>query len=217
MYTAVAARHLYSAPGTALIVGDLKRRRVSGQTGCAVAAQPVCEYPASTCKHLDGLAAEASLPGKQHIRFAPGAAAVRTFLPADDRRELHIILAGHTVQLGCINRPYSAVRREKQRGILLTAFFIMGHLYWSFPSCGSFGQAGANDAHIAAAFKAAGKPGAQQTAVRSFQQGGRMRRSPGPGGQHGLHRSHCRILINGAVRCQAGQTWIFHGFLPLTL
>lgn len=71
MYTAVAARHLYSAPGTALIVGDLKRRRVSGQTGCAVAAQPVCEYPAPTCKHLDGLAAEASLPGKQHIRFCP--------------------------------------------------------------------------------------------------------------------------------------------------
>ena len=41
-----------------------------------------------------------------------------------------------------------------------------------------------------------------------------MRRSPGPGGSMASTRPHCRILTNGAVRCQAGQTWIFHGFLP---
>ena len=207
---AVGLGHHDHPPGLALVVRDAEGGGVARQAVGRVGADPVGEDPPAVGQHLNGLAAEGALLGEHRLVGAPGTAAVKALLAADHRGELHIVLAGHPVQLGGVHGPDRAVRTVEKGRVLFAAGGVPRNVHRGQPGGGVLGQHRADDVDIGAALIGAGKPAAEQVAVRQFHHGGGVGRGPAAGGQQGFHRAHLVVLIQGAVPGQAGQFRISH-------
>ena len=206
----VAARHIHLTPSLTLIVGNLEGGRVAGETVCGIAAQPVGEDPASAAQNLNRLAAEAALTGKQRFVFAPGLAAVRAFLAANLRGELHVVLSRLTVELRGVDCPHGVVRSVEEGRILLAAVRVAGDVHRLRPAAAFLFEAGADDADVRAAFVGAAEPCAQQRAVRQLQQRRRVSGGITARGEEGFKRAHVLVGVDASVRGQPRQLGIIN-------
>ena len=89
--TAPAFGHLHTAPGLALIVGNLDNRHVAAQTATVQRTDKVVEDPTPVGKHLNLLAAERAGTGKHCLCGAPCAAPIAGDFAADLCRALHAV------------------------------------------------------------------------------------------------------------------------------
>ena len=213
---AVRLGHHDHPPGLAAVVRDAEGGGVARQTLGRVGAQPVGEDPPAVGQDLDGLAAEGALFGEDGLVGAPGAAAVKALLATDHRGELHVVLAGHAVQLGGVHGPDRAVGPVEKGRVLLAAGGVARDIHRGQPGGGVLGQQGADDVDIGAALVGAGKPAAEQVAVGQLDHGGGVGGRPAAGGQQGFDGAHLVVLVQGAVPGQAGQFGISHIHRPFS-
>ena len=206
--------HHHLPPGFPLVVRNPEGGGVPCQAVHGVGADPGSVNPSSVFQDLDGLPGEGALLRENGFVVGPGLAAVKGFLAADLRGKLHIVLSRHPAQLGGIHAPYGAVGAQEQRGVLLGTGGIIGNIHRLLPLVRPLGQPGADDVNVRVSLKRTGKPAAQQVAVGQLHHSGAMAGAPGAGGNDGFHGAHFFVLVDLAVQGQAGQSGIFHKFLP---
>ena len=213
MNSAIGLGHHDHPPSFALIVGDAEGGGVAGKAVHRVGANPVAVDPASVFQHLNGLPGEGALLGEDGLVVAPGLAAVEGLLAAHLSGVLHIVLAGDAAQLGGVHTPDGAVGAKEQGRVLLRTGGVARDIHRLLPLVRPLGQAGADDVDIGVALKGAGKPAAQQVAVRQLHHSGAMAGAPGAGGDDGFHGAHLRVVVDLTIHGQPGQCRIVHSFL----
>ena len=212
MNSAIGLGHHDHAPGFALIVGDAEGGGVTGKAVHRVGADPVAVDPAAVFQNLNGLTGEGALLGEDGLVVAPGFAAVEGLLAANLRGVLHIVLAGDAAQLGGVHTPHGAVGADHQGRVLLGTGGVAGDIHRLLPFVRPLGQAGADDMNIGVALKGAGKPAAQQVAVRQLHHSGAVAGAPGAGRDDGFYGAHFRVAIDLTIHGQPGQYRIVHSF-----